>query len=143
TRKSLWRTKSARSSHEATADGSSGSICDDWSSLRLSLVLICGTILAFPFRTNSLNVGHRKLTRPAFVELRVLTSRYRIGLAHFNQNRCLNTLSKDQRTSRSQRGQLIEKLAVNSRNDLPEIPQIFRILKPVNDEAVALRQHRL
>ena len=76
------------------------------------MLVIRESILTFPLRTNSLNVGHRLFTSPALVKLWVLASRYRIGLAHFDQHGCLNTFTEDKRTARSERRQLIEKLAL-------------------------------
>ena len=82
-------------------------------------------------------------TRPALVKLWIFASGCWIGLAHFDQHGRLNTFTKDKRAARGERGQLIKKLVVDTRNNFPEVAQILRILEPMDDEAVALREHRL
>ena len=79
---------------------------------------------------------------PASIELRILAFGDRAGFSYINQCGSLYTLSQNQCTSRSKSWKLIEELSIDAGHDFPEIAQIFRILQTMDNEAIALREHR-
>jgi len=97
-----------------------------------------------PPRTNVFdrNSGWR-LSDPPLEELRVSAPWYRLRLTDPHQGWRSHALPTNERCARCERWQLGQQVPVYARHNLLEVAQVLRILKPMHDEAAALRQNCL
>src|SRR3972149_11606417 len=103
--------------------------------------LIAAIALSFPPRADRFDVySWLGVLHPVPIEARIAATGHRLRLPDPDERRGSHTLAKHERCLRCEGRELIEEGPVDARHDVLEVAEVLRVLKPVHDEAAALRQ---